>query len=96
MAVGGNFTNASTFTHNGGTLTFNGAASVLDIISGGDPFNHVIFNDGGGGATWELEDHQSGRRTIRPETEIRPRMPVWWPMVPMRMFQLLILPIPGL
>ncbi len=49
-ATGGAFTSSGIVT-----LTGNGASTV-DVISDGDSFNDLVFNDGFAGTTFELED----------------------------------------
>lgn len=49
MSVGGNWTNAATFTHNSGTVAFTSTASGKTINPGSSSFSNVTF-DGSGGA----------------------------------------------
>jgi hypothetical protein len=56
ITVAGAWTNSGTFTNNSGTVTFDGTSGTIDITSGGSAFNHLTLNDGGGTATFELED----------------------------------------
>ncbi len=56
ITVAGTWTNSGTFTANSGTVTFDGTSGTIDIVSGGSAFNALTFNDGGGTATFELED----------------------------------------
>lgn len=58
FTVGGNWSNAGTFTNNTGTVTFDAAAGTSTINSGGtgagNVFNNIVFNDGGGTATYQI------------------------------------------
>jgi len=53
---GGSFTNSvsGVLTHNNSTVTFDKASGTSTINTGGDSFYNIIFNDGGGGATYLL------------------------------------------
>lgn len=47
LTIGGAYSNAGTFTHNSGTITFTSTSSKT-IAPGGSSFNNVIFNGVGG------------------------------------------------
>ena len=53
LTVGNNYTNTGTFTHNSGTVTFNGTSAGKTINTGGSPFYNLILNGVGGG--WTLQ-----------------------------------------
>lgn len=46
MNITGNFTNSGTFTHNSGTVTFNGTANQT-FTDGGQSFNNIVLNNTG-------------------------------------------------
>ncbi|MCD4781303.1 MAG: hypothetical protein K8S27_12255, partial [Candidatus Omnitrophica bacterium] len=54
--VAGNWSNSDTFTARNSLVTFEASSGTVDILSGGSAFYDVVFNDGGGGVTFELED----------------------------------------
>lgn len=59
QTVGGSFLNYSgstAFTPSTSTLTMDATAGTKDIVSGGESFYNLTLNDGGGSATYELED----------------------------------------
>lgn len=56
ITVAGNWSNADTFTARSGIVTLDGTSGTLDLVSGGSSFNNLTFNDGGGSATFEVED----------------------------------------
>ncbi|QQS39292.1 glycosyltransferase [Candidatus Woesebacteria bacterium] len=58
ITVSGTWTQSGTFTSSTSTVTFDApGATTEDIVTtGSGAFNNVVFNDGEGGATWEIED----------------------------------------
>ncbi len=52
FTVAGDWSNSGTFTHSSGTVTFDASSGTKTIDSGGDAFNNIVFNDGGGTATF--------------------------------------------
>ena len=54
MTIGGNWSNAGTFTNGNNTVTFNSTSAGKTITTGGSNFDNLIFNGVGGG--WTLED----------------------------------------
>ncbi|QQS39286.1 glycosyltransferase [Candidatus Woesebacteria bacterium] len=58
ILVSGTWTQSGTFTSSTSTVTFDApGATTEDIVTtGSGAFNNVVFNDGEGGATWEIED----------------------------------------
>lgn len=53
LTVGGSWSNAGTFTHSSGTVTFNATASGKTIAAGSSSFNKCVFN--GSGGTWATQ-----------------------------------------
>ncbi len=54
ISVGGNWSNAGTFTARSGTVTFNATATGKTITTGGSSFYDLTFDGSGGG--WTLQD----------------------------------------
>ncbi len=52
FAIGGSFTNSSTFTHNSGTLRFFSSSQGRSVNPGSSSINNIIFDGVGGG--WSL------------------------------------------
>ncbi len=54
FTVGSNWSNSGTFTHENGTVTFNGSGASETITTGGSQFYNLTFNNASGG--WALQD----------------------------------------
>ena len=54
MTIGGNWSNAGTFTNGNNTVTFNSTSAGKTITTGGSNFDNITFNGVGGG--WSLQD----------------------------------------
>ena len=55
LSIKGNYTNAGTFTHSNGTVTFNGTATGKTITPGGSHFNNLIVNSSDGNGVWTAQ-----------------------------------------
>lgn len=63
VTVGGSWlNNGGVFNPRRGTVTFDGTSSALQILSGGQRFNHLTMN--GVGGTWTLADRLTATGTI--------------------------------
>ncbi len=57
LQVGGSWENSGTFTHNNGSVQFNGSTTGQTITTGGSPLYGITF--GGSGGEWTLQDNLS-------------------------------------
>ncbi len=63
ITVGGSWlNNGGVFNPRSGTVTFDGTSSALQILSGGQRFNHLTMN--GVGGTWTLADRLTATGTL--------------------------------
>ncbi|MBI2030961.1 hypothetical protein HYT05_05040, partial [Candidatus Kaiserbacteria bacterium] len=68
LAVGGNFTNSGTFTHNSGTVKMNASASGKTITPGTSPFGNLTINNANGGWTITGNATTTGNFTLASST----------------------------